>query len=826
MSRPLEQDYIGLSEASSLDRSPTEAEKENVLNLKETELRLGLPGSESPERKAGPGVSLFGKDKEEKTNGYYSLSPLKNFSSGSKRGFSDAIDGSGKWVFSVNGGSEADLGKNGSENKNTQKPCLDGSNMKEVVSHVEEKKTQVSPVKQLGSAPPAAKAQVVGWPPVRSFRKNTMATNLTKKSDDDGKSGSGCLYVKVSMDGAPYLRKVDLKTYSNYRELSSALEKMFSCFTIGQCGSHGLSESHLKDLLHGSEYVLTYEDKDGDWMLVGDVPWEMFIDSCKRMRIMKGSEAIGLASLPMCSKGHGEVQEPQLSTWKTKKAIILKKAKGFCFWECRDLSCQWKVGGPKDRLCVMDLKSQKTVNPIWRPVCTQSSSSQDCSVKQLQAGFEDLHDLDGGRKVEDEIQVQEVNYSISSSSLDAQHTLDDGEAANEPADPILGPRSFQDNSQGRAPEGGSAPSDEKHSISVKVGASLMCFIKGKGGSTQKSIEEEIGVKIIFPSSKEEDFIVIEGISAAVVTRASERIQVIIDEAVKSPSLEYSHFVSLPLAIHLELVDKLLNFQKSILGSSNAYQNENLDSDANGDTSEEKDKGQESDRGSDVAVKLKVEDDNDHVKVDNDHVKVDITNIRRVSYPTRASKPSDLRIEKSIFIEPKMMHLTILMLKLWNKDRVDAAAEVLQTVSSEVLEALRQEPVSVRLKGLECMRGTLAEARVVYIPVEEIGGKGRLSRACQIIFDAFVKAGLVLDKDGEQKLKLHATVMNARHRKRGRWTKKLDSFDARAIFKQFGSEEWGDYLIREAHLSQRFVYDENGYYHCCASIPFPVTMQVD
>jgi auxin-responsive protein IAA len=29
----------------------------------------------------------------------------------------------------------------------------------------------------------------------------------------------------------------------------------------------------LKDL-HGSEYVLTFEDKDGDWMLVGDVPWE------------------------------------------------------------------------------------------------------------------------------------------------------------------------------------------------------------------------------------------------------------------------------------------------------------------------------------------------------------------------------------------------------------------------------------------------------------------------------------------------------------------------------------------------------------------------
>ena len=24
----------------------------------------------------------------------------------------------------------------------------------------------------------------------------------------------------------------------------------------------------------GSDFSLTYEDKDGDWMLVGDVPWQ------------------------------------------------------------------------------------------------------------------------------------------------------------------------------------------------------------------------------------------------------------------------------------------------------------------------------------------------------------------------------------------------------------------------------------------------------------------------------------------------------------------------------------------------------------------------
>lgn len=27
-----------------------------------------------------------------------------------------------------------------------------------------------------------------------------------------------------------------------------------------------------------SDFVLTYEDKDGDWMLVGDVPWEYVLN--------------------------------------------------------------------------------------------------------------------------------------------------------------------------------------------------------------------------------------------------------------------------------------------------------------------------------------------------------------------------------------------------------------------------------------------------------------------------------------------------------------------------------------------------------------------
>lgn len=70
----------------------------------------------------------------------------------------------------------------------------------------------------------------MGWPPIRSFRKNTLAATTKNAEEVDSKA----LFIKVSMDGAPYLRKIDLKNYSAYPELSSSLEKMFSCFTIGK----------------------------------------------------------------------------------------------------------------------------------------------------------------------------------------------------------------------------------------------------------------------------------------------------------------------------------------------------------------------------------------------------------------------------------------------------------------------------------------------------------------------------------------------------------------------------------------------------------------
>ncbi|KAK7243165.1 hypothetical protein RIF29_37953 [Crotalaria pallida] len=184
----------------------------NDLNLEATELRLGLPGTDKKEEK--------------------------------------------KTMHDVKNNNKRQLPETSQESVSNSKGSKD--------QHAE------------SDAAPPSKAKIVGWPPIRSYRKNRL---------QEAEGGGNGIFVKVSMDGAPYLRKIDLKLYGGYSELLKALETMFK-LTIGEYSE--------REGYKGSEYAPTYEDKDGDWMLVGDVPWDMFMSTCKRLRIMKGSEARGL----------------------------------------------------------------------------------------------------------------------------------------------------------------------------------------------------------------------------------------------------------------------------------------------------------------------------------------------------------------------------------------------------------------------------------------------------------------------------------------------------------------------------------------------------
>ncbi|XP_057480335.1 auxin-responsive protein IAA13-like isoform X2 [Actinidia eriantha] len=175
-------------------------------------------------------------------------------------------------------------------------------------------------------------SQVVGWPPIRASRMNSLANQSKSPPRDElhsrferskTKNGvidltnSGCdkncnnlerkgqpktsLFVKVNMDGFPIGRKVDLSAHGCYETLAKTLEDMF-CKPTTMTVARGMEEHDVmteatgfSKLLDGSsEFVLTYEDKEGDWMLVGDVPWGMFLNSAKRLRIMRTTEAKGL----------------------------------------------------------------------------------------------------------------------------------------------------------------------------------------------------------------------------------------------------------------------------------------------------------------------------------------------------------------------------------------------------------------------------------------------------------------------------------------------------------------------------------------------------
>ncbi|CAI9766766.1 unnamed protein product [Fraxinus pennsylvanica] len=127
--------------------------------------------------------------------------------------------------------------------------------------------------------------RVVGWPPINSWRKkichhhqnrrgrNTIMNYVTVENggrDGGERSGgrSNFTYVKVKMEGVGIARKVDLSRHHSYQTLIETLMAMFD-----------------NEKVQG--YKLTYQDKEGDWLLAGDMPWETFINSVQRLKLLR-----------------------------------------------------------------------------------------------------------------------------------------------------------------------------------------------------------------------------------------------------------------------------------------------------------------------------------------------------------------------------------------------------------------------------------------------------------------------------------------------------------------------------------------------------------
>ncbi|PIN23971.1 hypothetical protein CDL12_03274 [Handroanthus impetiginosus] len=121
--------------------------------------------------------------------------------------------------------------------------------------------------------------EIVGWPPINSLRKELLHRCqggwIPNHRAAAGRVTAArmSMYVKVKMEGVPIGRKIDLRLYNSYQALTDALINMFAKYT--------------KNDSRDGDYTILYQDRDGDWMLAGDVPWETFVQSVQRMEIIK-----------------------------------------------------------------------------------------------------------------------------------------------------------------------------------------------------------------------------------------------------------------------------------------------------------------------------------------------------------------------------------------------------------------------------------------------------------------------------------------------------------------------------------------------------------
>ncbi|XP_044485597.1 auxin-responsive protein IAA31-like [Mangifera indica] len=118
------------------------------------------------------------------------------------------------------------------------------------------------------------------WRPIKPLLSSELADNYVELRVQQQRHENTSLFMKVYMDGIPIGRKLDLYAHHGYSALISTLAHMFKT-TILCPDNDGVHWNIEK------RHVLTYEDKEGDWMLVGDVPWEMFLTNVKRLKIRR-----------------------------------------------------------------------------------------------------------------------------------------------------------------------------------------------------------------------------------------------------------------------------------------------------------------------------------------------------------------------------------------------------------------------------------------------------------------------------------------------------------------------------------------------------------
>ncbi|KAF2287234.1 hypothetical protein GH714_039405 [Hevea brasiliensis] len=124
--------------------------------------------------------------------------------------------------------------------------------------------------KRLNSCP-LTKKKVLRQQKAPRIFKNRLAAASWKENN----GGLNSKYVKVKMEGVAIARKIDLRLFHSYQTLTNSLITMFDkCLELEKDST--------------AKYTLAYQDKDGDWLLAGDVPWHGCPEQPDRLWNLRG----------------------------------------------------------------------------------------------------------------------------------------------------------------------------------------------------------------------------------------------------------------------------------------------------------------------------------------------------------------------------------------------------------------------------------------------------------------------------------------------------------------------------------------------------------
>eukprot|EP00775_Hariotina_reticulata_P012350 gene12350-12484_t len=326
---------------------------------------------------------------------------------------------------------------------------------------------------------------------------------------------------------------------------------------------------------------------------------------------------------------------------------------------------------------------------------------------------------------------------------------------------------------------------------ISVDPQVLPFVIGREGHKKKEIESATGATLLIPrtskqqhvadraailGSSRSETITIKAGSKAALSSARIRTELVIINAINSRLLDWTHFVSLPLS-NEHTAAKLANFQQKV--------DEKQDRDV-------------------------------------------------LSQPGAADKG----FHPSIFINPKTLHLTLLMLKLYSDEARHKARQVLQNMGDQVQQVLHGRPLQLQLQGLEHMTDDPTDMHVLYLKVQGIGEQQQqLQELCELVVRSFKEAGLLVQGQAET-VKLHATIINTRYRRAsgqqqpetataaadqnraalpahtgGSLKRERVGFSGRQLLTESADLELGKFEVPAIHLSERGAYDATGYYRC-------------